>query len=106
MGNRMSFQPIPDETPISDISELKVKGLRYRSELNKVEAINITKAMARYLVGPLTRKDAPFDYAWFCQLHREMFEDVWGWAGRLRTSVTSIGVAPAFIETRLFELTL
>lgn len=61
--------------------------------------------MARYLVGPITRKEAPFDFAWFCTLHREMFEDVWGWAGRLRTSVTSIGVQPNFIESRLYDLT-
>src|SRR5262249_36145704 len=36
--------------------------------------------------------------------HRQMFADVWGWAGRIRKSVTNIGVAPPFIEERLFEL--
>jgi hypothetical protein len=29
-----SFNPIPGETPITDFSELKVKGIVYRSELN------------------------------------------------------------------------
>jgi Fic-DOC domain mobile mystery protein B len=100
------FKPVPGETPITDFSELKVKGILYRSQLNKVESINITKALARYFGGPLTRKEAPFDYAWFLRLHREMFEDVWGWAGRLRTSVTNIGVEPRFIEQRLYELSL
>jgi fido (protein-threonine AMPylation protein) len=99
------FDAISHETPITDFSELKVRGIRYRSELNRVEAINITKAVSRYLIGPLTPAEAPFDYAWFLQLHREMFDDVWGWAGRLRQSQTSIGVRPRFIEQKLFELT-
>jgi fido (protein-threonine AMPylation protein) len=94
------FQPIPGETPITDFSELKVKGIFYRSELNRVEATNIARAMSRYLGGTLTRKEAPFDYAWLLRLHREMFEDVWGWAGRLRTSVTNIGIEPLLIEQR------
>jgi fido (protein-threonine AMPylation protein) len=98
------FKPIPGETPITDFSELKVKGIVYRSQLNKVEAANITKALARYFGGPLTRIEAPFDYAWFLRFHREMFEDVWGWAGRLRTSVTNIGIEPRFIEERLYGL--
>lgn len=97
-------RPIPGETPITDISELKVKGIHFRSQLDRAEAANITRALARYLVGNLGRQDAPFDFAWFCDLHRQMFEDVWGWAGRLRTTVTNIGIAPQFIEERLFDL--
>jgi Fic-DOC domain mobile mystery protein B len=101
----MSFSnPIPGQTPIADISELKIKGIRFRSELNQAEAANITKAFARYLAGDLDPKDAPFDFSWFCELHRQMFEDVWGWAGRLRKSTTNIGVAPQFIEARLYDL--
>ena len=100
------FKTIPGETPITDASELKVKGIGTRRELNEVEATNIAKAFARYLSGPITRKEAPFDYAWFLQLHREMFEDVWGWAGRLRKSVTSIGIEPKFIEQKLYDLSL
>jgi fido (protein-threonine AMPylation protein) len=102
----MSFaKPIPGETPIADISELKVKGIHLRSQLNRVEAANITRALAQYLVGSLSRKDAPFDFTWVCELHRRMFEEVLGWAGRLRKSVTSIGIEPKFIEGRLFDLT-
>jgi fido (protein-threonine AMPylation protein) len=99
-----SFEPTPGETPITDVSELRVKDIRTRSQLNQVEAINITKALARYFGGPVTSKEAPFDYAWFLHLHRELFADVWGWAGRLRTSVTSIGIQPRFIEQALYEL--
>lgn len=100
------FQPIPGETPIDDVSQLKVKGIVYRSELNRIEAVNIGKALARYLGGVLSAKDAPFDFTWFCRLHREMFEDVWAWAGQLRKSNTNIGVHPRFIEQRLYDLCL
>jgi len=85
---------------------LKVKDILYRSQLNKVESLNITKAMSRYLGGLLTTKEAPFDYAWFLQLHREMFEDVWGWASRLRRNQTNIGIDPRFVEQRLYELSI
>jgi Fic-DOC domain mobile mystery protein B len=102
----MFGNPIPGDTPIEDISELKLKNLRVRSQLNAAEAANITKALARYLVGTITRADAPFDFAWFCDLHREMFGDVWGWAGRIRRSVTNIGIEPQYIEARLLDLTL
>jgi Fic-DOC domain mobile mystery protein B len=101
---KSQFKPIPGETPIEDFSELKAKNIHYRSQLNKVESVNITKAMSRYLAGTVTLKEAPFDYAWFLQLHREMFEDVWGWAGRLRRSQTTIGIDPRFIEQRLYDL--
>ncbi len=42
------FKPIPGETPLTDISELKVKGISLQRELNRVEAINIAKALGRY----------------------------------------------------------
>ncbi len=97
-------KPIPGETPITDISELKVKGIRFRSQVNDAESTGIARVTARYLARSLSRKEAPFDFAWFCDLHRQMFEDVWGGAGSLRTSVTNIGMAPQFIEERLFDL--
>lgn len=99
------FNPIPGETPIDDVSGLIPKGILTRSDLNRVEAINISKVVARYLVGLLDEKAAPFDYSWFLQLHREMFGQVWKWAGQLRTSTLNIGVSPVHVETRLYELT-
>jgi len=99
------FKSIPGETPIDDVSGLIPKGVLTRGDLNKVEAVNIAKAMVKYLVGRLDEKAAPFDFVWFLQLHQEMFGDVWKWAGKLRTSATNIGVSPSQIETRLYDLT-
>lgn len=33
-----------------------------------------------------------------------MFGDVWGWAGRLRTSELTIGIGPAQVEIALFQM--
>jgi fido (protein-threonine AMPylation protein) len=90
------FPPIPGETPIDDISELKIKGIRFSRELNLVEAKNILEAAQKYFSGKPTARMAPFDYAWALRLHREMFGKVWDWAGRIRMKPgVNIGVPRA-----------
>src|SRR5260370_38692701 len=84
---------IPGETPIDDISGLKLKGITLRKELNEVEARNILKATVKYLGGRLSRRTAPFNLSWCLRLHREMFGDVWRWAGKPRDKAVNIGVA-------------
>jgi Fic-DOC domain mobile mystery protein B len=95
------FETLPDETPIEDISGLKVKGLTTRAELNRLEAENIRKAVVKYLAGKPTRKMASFDLRWVLKLHGEMLGEVWDWAGSVRTSVTNIGKPPHQIEVLL-----
>jgi hypothetical protein len=41
------WKSIPGETPIEDVSGLKIKGLQNRADLNRVEAENIGKACGR-----------------------------------------------------------
>lgn len=98
------WQVLPGETPIDDISGLKISGVATRSELNRIEAENIRKAVVKYLAARPTRRTARFDLAWVLKLHREMFGDVWTWAGTVRTGVTKIGVAPDQIEVGLTGL--
>ena len=99
------WQTLPGEAPIDDISGLKVSGVATRSELNKIEAENIRKAVVKYLAAKPSRRTAPFDLPWVLQLHREMFGDVWARAGTIRTTVTnSIGVGPKQIEVGLAAL--
>ena len=95
------FETLPGETPIDDLSGLKVQGITTRAELNPVEAENIRKAVVKYLAGKPSRRSARFDLEWVLQLHREMLGDVWDWAGSVRTTVTNIGVAPQQIEIAL-----
>ena len=96
--------PIPGETPIDDISGLKINGITTREELNKVEAENIRRAITKYLAGIPNRRTARFDLSWTLRLHREMFGDVWKWAGSLRKSDLSIGMPWPNVETNLYTL--
>jgi Fic-DOC domain mobile mystery protein B len=98
------WEPSPGETPIDDVSGLKVKGLRTRSELNLVEAENVRQAHIKYFAAKPSRRTAPFDFSWSLRLHKEMFGRVWKWAGTLRTSDLNIGVPSPQVESRLYAL--
>jgi Fic-DOC domain mobile mystery protein B len=96
-----AWKPIAGETPIEDISGLKPKGVATRAQLNDVEARNIRKAVMRYLVAKPSRRQAPFTLEWCCTLHRQMFGEVWRWAGARRTIELNLGVPPHRIDIDL-----
>jgi Fic-DOC domain mobile mystery protein B len=98
------LQPDTGETPIDDVSGLKIKGISTRAELNRAEGANIQKAVNKYLAKRPTRRSAPFDFTWFRRLHKQMFGDVWRWAGELRKSATNIGVPWELVESSLYDL--
>lgn len=95
---------LPGESPIDDISGLKVRGITTRAELNRYEARNILKATVRYLADRPSRKRAPFDLAWVFRLHEQMFGDVWAWAGQKRRGELNMGVPRHQIDTQLRAL--
>lgn len=100
----MKFYVPVGANPIHDISELKAKGILTYAQLCDAEAENILKAIGQYFH---TRKKNIIQ--WFtekalCQVHKEMFKDVWGWAGKYRQHVTNIGTAPGSIPTELRKL--
>lgn len=95
---------IPGQTPLDDLSGLIPKHLRTREQLDTAEAENIRKATIKYLAAAPTARNAPFDYPWLLRLHREMYGDVWSWAGQLRVSQTNIGTLPQGIEVELHGL--
>jgi Fic-DOC domain mobile mystery protein B len=97
------WNPIPGETPI-DISGLKISGVNNRQELSVVEAENVRKAIVKYFGGSLTRRIAKFDLTWMLKLHREMFGDVWKWAGEARTTDLNLGVPWHQVPAQLHDL--
>jgi Fic-DOC domain mobile mystery protein B len=99
-------ETIDGQTSIDDISGLRDRTIRTKAELNRREAINIAKATLKYLARRPTAREAPFDYDWLLQLHREMLGEIWEWAGTLRTGEVSVGVLPHQIATQLHELLL
>lgn len=92
------------ETPLDDISGLKFKNITTRKELDEVEAQNILKAYIKYTLNPSKLKNVVFDLNFFRKLHKDMFGDVWSWAGEFRTTQTSIGVKANTIHQSLYKL--
>lgn len=82
----------PDDSTPFDASGLKLKHLRSKKELNVAEAKNLSRAITKYLASPPSNRKAPFTLDWSYRLHREMFCDVWEWAGKPRNSETNLGV--------------
>ncbi len=96
---------IDGATPADDMSGLKLSPKTYtRQEIYEAEARNIAKATLKYLSAPPGKKEAPFSYAWMQELHREMFAEVWEWAGTLRHSELSIGVKAYLVPSELKKL--
>lgn len=95
---------IPGQTPIDDLSGLKVKGITTQAELNAHEAENIRKAVLKYLGAKPTRRSAKFDVRWALRLHAEMFGHIWQWAGQPRTQELNIGSPPHQVSVDLLNL--
>ena len=93
----------PEPTGATPIEEEDLEGLipdfvATREDLNQVEFDNISKALtwgiqqARVL-GP----DGILEYGFLMKLHRQMFSDVWKWAGTNRRRITNFGSLPEVI---------
>ncbi len=68
-----------------------------RSELNELEQQNIATANT----WAFSRKHVIFRERTLKSLHRRMFDRVWRWAGKFRTTERNLGVKPHLIETEL-----
>ncbi|PDT64390.1 cell filamentation protein Fic [Bradyrhizobium ottawaense] len=71
-----------------------------RSELNELEQQNIATAN-RWAFG---RRKVATRESFLKSLHRRMFERVWRWAGKFRTTERNLGVAPHLIEVSLHQV--
>lgn len=94
----------PDGASPFDASGLKLKHIRTRQQLNIAEAKNIGRAITKYLASTPSRRKAPFTREWSYRLHREMFSEVWEWAGKRRISELDIGFSFDRIDPALKDL--
>lgn len=92
------------ETPLDDISGLKQKHIKTRKQLDDAEAQNISKAYLLYTLDTSQTKKIVFDDRFLRRLHKEMFSDVWSWAGEYRTTQTTIGVEARSIIMAMYQL--
>ena len=98
------WEPIGGATP-HDLSHLKDRSITTRAALDRAEGENVRKAHVQYLAGKPSRRLARFqDFSWYLKLHREMFGDVWEYAGQTGTADLNIGVAWHDIVTQMQRL--
>jgi Fic-DOC domain mobile mystery protein B len=101
-----SFGPDPEgATPLEDddVDGLKPSWIADRADLNAAEADNIAAAIAKWERRP-RRIETLLDDKVVRDLHRDMFGDVWTWAGTYRTRELSIGVDPYTVSVELRNL--
>ncbi|MEU4192990.1 mobile mystery protein B [Kribbella sp. NPDC026611] len=69
------------------------QGIETMAELNDIESRNI--ADARFWIRD-EALDVPdlLSVPGQCEIHRRMFDQVWAWAGRVRTRELSVGIEP------------
>jgi Fic-DOC domain mobile mystery protein B len=73
-----------------------------RAELNEAEEANIARGLAWGLKAIRSRRVLTDDFVY--DLHRRMFEDVWEWAGRVRSTNKNIGIDKYGIRVAVREL--
>lgn len=92
-------------TPLdpNELAELKHPHVKTQRELNELEQANLDQAQI-WLKSK--RRLVVFSDLFACELHRQMFGAVWGWAGQFRTTGKNVGdVKPIDVPVRLRELT-
>ncbi len=99
-----AWRVVAGETPI-DRSHLKDRSITTRRELCRAEALNIAKAFVKYLSAAPAKRLTPFDYSWLLRLHKEMFCDVWTWAGKPRQENLTMGVDWPLVPEQVLSLT-
>ena len=80
-----------------DRADLLQPTITTRQELFEAEQFNIAAALLR----PKPRLPTLLDDMYLRGLHKAMFGDVWGWAGRYRQGETNIGIEPTHISPQV-----
>ena len=104
MGLNLTYKV--GQTPIDEDEKegLLIPTVTSQEELNEFEQFNIEKAIEYYLLRRKFKKDIILTQEFILKVHKQMFGDVWKWAGTLRNSNKNIGVDRFQISIRLKQL--
>lgn len=93
------FHADENATPLTpaERNDLIPTHVTLRSELNELEQQNISEADG----WAFARKRNILHEGFLRGLHRRMFNRVWRWAGKYRTTERNLGVAPYYIQPEL-----
>lgn len=96
----------PGATPLSeeDIAGLKLTNVTTQGELNEAEAENIIRGQEWALRSRTAHLHEMLSDHYLLRLHKQMFGDVWKWAGKLREHDTNIGVPAHRVRIDLRQL--
>ncbi len=86
------FQTKEHETPLTEEEKLDlIPSLSTRAELNEAERANILEARIWAMRKAGLRRPDLLTDAFARELHRRMFNQIWRWAGKYRTSDRNLG---------------
>lgn len=86
------FGPADDATPLSAEEQAAlIPSLSTRAELNQLERLNLNAARVWAMRGRVLRRPDLLSDGFARELHRRMFNQVWAWAGRYRTTEKNLG---------------
>ena len=100
MTEEITDQP-DGATPLDEVSGLLLTGITTRAELDEVETVNIVNAVEWM---ERSREVDVFTVGFYRDLHKRMFDQVWAWAGELRSQTgaqTNVGPRAADVPTEL-----
>ncbi|MBI4247996.1 MAG: mobile mystery protein B [Elusimicrobia bacterium] len=91
-------------TPIEDASGLLVEAVVTYADLSEKETENIIRAVNEHMRPRMRRPAVWLSEEYVRQVHRDMFDRVWEWAGRYRDAELNIGVAAHRIRDEVGKL--
>lgn len=101
----LEFEYIEGQSPLDEDEKegLIIKTISTRGELDEFEQSNIESAVA-WTLGRKYKLEEILSEKFITEVHRQMFGEVWKWAGKFRKSNKNIGVDKFQIPTELRKL--
>lgn len=103
MGLKIEY--IDGQTPLNEEERdgLRIPSITTREELDEFEQLNIEKAI-QWTFGKKLKTEQLFSEKYIKELHKQMYGEVWKWAGTFRTSEKNIGIKSYLIAIELKQL--
>jgi len=103
MGLNLTY--IEGQAPIDrdEREGLLIKTISTREELNEFEQLNIEKAIEWTLIKKFKLEDI-LTRDFILKVHKQMFGEVWKWAGKLRKTNINLGVDKYKIDKEIHKL--
>jgi len=89
----LSLDYISGQTPLDEDEKegLLIPSISSRSELDEFEQLNIEEAI-QWTLGKQFKPETILSKQFVCNLHKRMFGNVWGWAGKFRKTDKNLGI--------------